>query len=35
LDVPSIGELFTVLVGQLVRAGLEYLHHDVGSLPRR
>jgi hypothetical protein len=32
---PSVGELFTILVGQLVRARLEYLHHDVGSLPWR
>jgi hypothetical protein len=33
LDVPSVGEFFTVLVGKLVHTGLEYFHHDVGSLP--
>jgi hypothetical protein len=32
LDVPSIGEFFIVLVGQLVRVGLEYFHHDIGSM---
>jgi hypothetical protein len=34
LDVPSVGEFFTVLVGQLVHVGLEHLHHDVGSTQR-
>jgi hypothetical protein len=34
LDVPSVGEFFTILVGQLVGAGFEYFDHDEGSLPR-
>jgi hypothetical protein len=34
LDVPSVGEFLTVLVGQLVGAGLEHFDHDVGPLPR-
>jgi hypothetical protein len=33
LDVPSIGEFFTFLVRQLVRAGLEHLDDDVGPFP--
>jgi hypothetical protein len=33
LDVPSIGEFLTVLVGQLVGGGLEHFDNDVRSLP--
>jgi hypothetical protein len=35
LDVSSVGELFAVLVRQLVGAGLEHFNDDGGSFPRR
>jgi hypothetical protein len=35
LDIPSVGELLTVLVRQLVGTGLEHFDDDVGALPWR
>ena len=33
--MPSVGEDFALLVGQLVGAGLQYLGDDVRPFPRR